>query len=66
MTWARHAKSKTSNVRLVMARAVEQRHTAIQNARATRTVADHAADVEDCVHLLAMLGLDARDGKLDD
>jgi hypothetical protein len=47
------------------ARAVEQLHSAVQNAAAARTVAGHAADAEDCGHLLAMLGLDARDGKRD-
>lgn len=65
MTWARHAGAATSNVRLTLARAAEQRHSALQNARATRIVACHAADVQDCVDLLEMLGLDARDGKRD-
>ena len=57
---------KPRHIARVTGAPVEQRHTAIQNARATRTVADHAVDVQDCVHLLAMLGLDARDGKRDD
>jgi hypothetical protein len=63
MALARHGGTDTSSVRLTHARAVEQRHSAIQNAQATRTVAGHAADVQDCLDLLAMLGLDARDGK---
>lgn len=35
----------------------------VQNAKATRTVAEHATDATDCVQLLEMLGLDARGGK---
>ena len=38
---------------------MEDDHSAVQNARAARTVAGHAADVEDCMELLAMLGLEA-------
>jgi hypothetical protein len=49
---------------MTMAKAVEDRHCAVQNARATRTVASHAADADDCCQLLAMLGLDAMDGVL--
>ncbi|MEU6646887.1 hypothetical protein ABZ863_30720 [Saccharomonospora sp. NPDC046836] len=63
MTLARHT-SAPPPARITQARAVEDRHSAIQNARAARTVADHAADVEDCSQLLAMLGLDAASGKL--
>jgi hypothetical protein len=44
---------------LTKARAVEADHLAVRNARAARTVAGHASDVEDCCQLLAMLGLDA-------
>ena len=62
MTLARHA-SPPPPGRLTQARAVEQIHSAIQNARATRTVAGHAADAEDCGRLLAMLGLEASEGK---
>jgi hypothetical protein len=62
MTLARHAGAPPSS-RLTQARAVEQVHSAIQNARAARTVAGHAADADDCGRLLAMLGLDASDGK---
>jgi hypothetical protein len=63
MTLARHA-SPSPPTRITRARAAEDRHSAIQNARAARTVADHAAGVEDCSQLLAMLGLDATSGKL--
>jgi hypothetical protein len=63
MTLARHTSPAPAQGRIVQARAVEQSHNAIQNHRATRTVADHAADAEDCGRLLAMLGLDAIDGK---
>jgi hypothetical protein len=62
---ARHTTSDLDHGRLIRARAVEQAHSAVQNARAARTVAGHAADATDCVQLLEMLGLDARDGKRD-
>lgn len=61
--YARHTTSDPEHGRIVRARAVEQAHSAVQNARATRTVAGHATDATDCVHLLEMLGLDAHDGK---
>lgn len=60
---ARHTTSDPEQGRLVRAHAVEQAHSAVQNARAARTVAEHAADATDCGELLEMLGLDARDGK---
>lgn len=60
--FARHTTPDPEHGRIVRARAVEQAHSAIQNARATRTVADHAADATDCARLLEMLGLDAHDG----
>ena len=60
---ARHTTSDPEYGRLVRAHAVEQAHSAVQNARAARTVAGHAADATDCEQLLDMLGLDARDGK---
>jgi hypothetical protein len=63
MAFARH-ESPPPSVRITQARAVEERHTAVQNARAVRTVADHATDVDDCCQLLAMLGLDAASSKL--
>ncbi|HEX4703291.1 MAG TPA: hypothetical protein VH352_14280 [Pseudonocardiaceae bacterium] len=63
MTLARHASPTSTGGRFSEARAIEQAHSAIQNERATRTVAGHAADAEDCGQLLAMLGLDASDGK---
>jgi hypothetical protein len=50
-------------MRITRAKAVEDSHCAVQNARAARTVAGHAADAEDCSQLLAMLGLHATDGK---
>jgi hypothetical protein len=62
MTLARHA-SPPSPTRLARARAAEADHEAVRNARAARTVAGHAADVYDCCELLAMLGLDASEGK---
>ena len=62
MTWARHASPPPT--RFTWDKAAEEDHGAIQNARAARTVAGHATDVEDCCQLLAMLGLDATGGKL--
>ncbi|MGQ0837662.1 hypothetical protein [Actinokineospora sp.] len=44
--------------RIAAAREVESMHMAEQCSKAARTVADHAADVADCLHLLEMLGLD--------
>ncbi|MFD0362880.1 hypothetical protein ACFQZZ_15660 [Nocardia sp. GCM10030253] len=46
------------------ARAAEKAETARQSAIAARTVASHSENAEDCVSLLAMLGLDALAGKL--
>jgi hypothetical protein len=60
---ARHTTTDPEHGRIVRARAVEQAHSAVQNAKATRTVAEHATDATDCVQLLEMLGLDARGGK---
>ncbi len=58
MTLARHA-SPSPSTRFTEAKQAEQHHSAVQNARAARTVASHSADVEDCCNLLAMLGLNA-------
>ena len=58
---ARHTTPDPEHGRIFRARAVEQAHSTAQNARATRTVADHATDANDCVQLLEMLGLDAHD-----
>ena len=60
---ARHTTSEPEHGRIVRARAVEQAHSLVQNARAARTVAGHATDAADCVHLLEMLGLDAQNGE---
>jgi uncharacterized protein GlcG (DUF336 family) len=60
---ARHTTPDPEDGLIIRARAVEKAHSAVQNARATRTVADHATDASDCVQLLEMLGLDAHDGK---
>jgi hypothetical protein len=46
------------------ARAAEKAETLRQNAVAARTVASHSENADDCVSLLAMLGLDALAGKL--
>ncbi|HVK21181.1 MAG TPA: hypothetical protein VM677_07460 [Actinokineospora sp.] len=44
--------------RIAAAREIESIHNAEQCHRAARTVADHAADAQDCLRLLEMLGLD--------
>jgi hypothetical protein len=66
MTWARHASPIREHGRFAEARESEKIHCAIQNSKAIRTVADHATDADDCRRLLAMLGLDAVDGRLPD
>lgn len=58
---ARHTSPDPEQGRIVRARAVAQAHSTVQNARATRTVADHATDATDCAQLLEMLGLDPHD-----
>ena len=58
MTLARHP-SPPRPTRISRAKAVQDDHGALQNARAARTVAGHATDAEDCGQLLAMLGLEA-------
>jgi hypothetical protein len=63
MTLASNASSVAPQGRFAEARAVEQTHNALQNARAARTVACYASDAQDCEQLLSMLGLDAMDGK---
>jgi hypothetical protein len=63
MTWARHASPAPDHGRFAQQRAITQAHTDIQNGRAARTVAFHADDAQDCANLLAMLGLDALEGK---
>lgn len=62
MSLARHA-SPLTPTRLTRARAAQADHEAVRNARAARTVAGHASDVEDCCELLAMLGLDVTEAK---
>jgi hypothetical protein len=63
MTWARHASPIEDHGRFAEARASEKVHSEVQNAKAALTVAGYAADAADCAHLLAMLGLDAGEGK---
>lgn len=57
MTFARHATPEPDHGRFAEARAAEKVHNSLQNHRAARTVAHHAVDTQDCMHLLAMLGL---------
>lgn len=58
MTLARH-ESPPPPMRITQAKAAQEQLSAVQNARAARTVADHAADAQECGQLLAMLGLEA-------
>jgi hypothetical protein len=48
------------NARSAQTRAAYDRSIAIQNEKATQVTASQASSVEDCIELLAMLGLDAR------
>lgn len=66
MIWARHATSAEESGRFAEARSAERSRRAIENSKAARTVASHASDARDCTHLLAMLGLDAVQAKLDE
>lgn len=59
MTWARRAGPTHTPAPVAQARAIENNQLVIERYRAVRTVANHAVDVQDCQHLLAMLGLDA-------
>lgn len=57
MTLAQYGRSAPSS-RITQAKQAEDRHSAASSAQAARTVADHAANAQDCGELLAMLGLD--------
>jgi hypothetical protein len=60
MTWANPVHAE---VQFRQARDDAKVREMMQQARAARTVADHSVDVPDCQNLLAMLGLDAAEGK---
>lgn len=57
---ARHARTEPDQGRIADARAAERAENEVRAGRAARTVAAHAADLEECRELLAMLGLSAR------
>jgi len=61
MTWARHASPTIEQGRFAEVRASEKIHYAVQNRKAAHTVAFHSSDAQDCMNLLAMLGLDNLD-----
>lgn len=63
MTLARHASPVQEHGRFAEARATEKVHYATQNGKAARIVAFHSEDAQDCASLLAMLGLEASEGK---
>ncbi|WP_228002327.1 hypothetical protein [Nocardia australiensis] len=64
MPTARHITLVHEQSEFAESRAAEKAETARQSAIAARTVASHSENAEDCVSLLAMLGLDALAGKL--
>ncbi len=66
MAWARHASSpKPAEDQgwLAGVRAEEAVRLTAQNGKASRTVAGHSENAQECAELLAMLGLDAGEGK---
>lgn len=63
MTWARHSSPTEEQGLLAGIRAEEHAHMSVQNGRAARTVAGHASDALECAELLAMLGLEAAEGR---
>lgn len=65
MIRARHSRPMELTGRIAELRATEEIHWAEQYGKAARAVAQHSTDAEDCAALLAMLGLDASQGKAD-
>ncbi|MFC4372517.1 hypothetical protein ACFO5K_00255 [Nocardia halotolerans] len=63
MSTERHITLVHEQSEFAEARSAEKAETARQCAVAARTVASHSNDADDCVSLLAMLGLDALAGK---
>jgi hypothetical protein len=66
MTWARHASRPNpaeDQSWLAGVRAEEEVRINAQNGKAARTVAGHSSDALDCAELLAMLGLEAEEGR---
>ncbi|MET9214376.1 MULTISPECIES: hypothetical protein [unclassified Nocardia] len=63
MSTERHITLVQEQSEFAEARSAEKAENARQCAVAARTVASHSHDAEDCVSLLAMLGLDALAGK---
>jgi hypothetical protein len=55
---AGHAGTRHENGAFQRARARERLHLLLQRGQAARTVAQQAADADDCHRLLSMLGLD--------
>ncbi|MEC3978946.1 hypothetical protein [Amycolatopsis sp. H20-H5] len=66
MTWARHSSRPNpaeDQSWLAGVRAEEEVRLTAQNGRAARIVAGHSSDALDCAELLAMLGLEAEEGR---
>jgi hypothetical protein len=63
MTWARPATPPRESSEFSQARAFAKSQENIQQALAARTVASHSVDAQECQRLLAMLGLDAMEGR---
>ncbi|MEV6137902.1 hypothetical protein AB0L63_17910 [Nocardia sp. NPDC051990] len=61
---ARHITVIPEQSEFAESRAAEKAENARQCAIAARTVASHAENAADCESLLAMLGLDAKAGKM--
>lgn len=56
-------KTAHENTRHARAQAVHEHNLAIQNDKAAQVIASHASGIDDCIELLAMLGLDAHAAK---
>ncbi|MBB6374134.1 hypothetical protein BKA01_001356 [Pseudonocardia eucalypti] len=51
------------NTRYARSQAAYEYNIAIQNDKAAQVIASRASGIDDCIELLAMLGLDARAGR---
>ena len=63
MTWARSASTPDETGRFAVVQAAYKVTCETQSRRAARIVASHSEDVADCAELLAMLGLEAAEGR---
>lgn len=63
MTWSGNPATTNDQGRFAAAQAAYSATCDTQNRRAARVVAGRSADAEDCAEMLAMLGLDAGEGR---